>query len=71
VRVPSGAGLSRGERIQLVERVADELGEIVIVVAVDPALERGSEDGDRDLGDERRGWVVRAASPQRVGDRCG
>ena len=65
---PIQAVLRCGQRFQLVERFADELREVVAVGFVDPALERGSEDGDRDLGGEGRRWVVDAASPQRVGD---
>jgi hypothetical protein len=37
------------------------LGEVVSVGFVDPALERVSEDHDRDLGGQGRRWFVDAA----------
>src|SRR5581483_1017251 len=64
---PHGAAVSTdrrrlrgGQRLELVQGFADGVGEVVLVGFVDPALERGSENRDRDLGGEASGWAVDA-----------
>jgi hypothetical protein len=59
-----------GKGFQLIKRSSDELRKVLVVGFVDPAFERVSEDGDRDLGSEARGWVSEAAPAQRVGERA-
>src|ERR1700727_446605 len=59
------------DRSQLVERVAEELGEVWLIGVVDPAFEGDLEGGDPNLGRQARGRLADAAASQLLGDRRG
>ncbi len=52
---------ARGKGFQLVKRLSDELRKVAVVGFLDPAVERASEDSDRDLGREARGGLSETA----------
>ena len=60
-----------GHGFQLVERIADELGQAPLVGRVVPALEGDPEHRDPGLGRQARGRIADAALAQRVGERRG
>jgi hypothetical protein len=45
------------------------VGQVALLGIVDAALERRSEDGDRDLGHEARPRLSETAPAQRLGER--
>ena len=52
---------ARGKGFQLVKRLSDEPRKVAVVGFLDPAVERASEDSDRDLGREARGGLSETA----------
>ena len=60
-----------GKGFQLVKRLSDEPRKVAVVGVLDPSVERDSEDSDRDLGREVRGWTSETALSSRVGERRG
>jgi hypothetical protein len=63
--------IASGQGFELVERVWDELRDVLLVGFVDPAFERDLEDSDPCLRGQARGRVCGAAPAQRVGERRG
>src|SRR5215470_6940177 len=61
----------RGNRPEIVDRLADQGREIVLLGLADPALKSGLEGRDACLRRQRRGWLRDAAIAQRQGDRRG
>ncbi len=52
---------ARGKGFQLVKRLSDEPRKVAVVGVLDPAVERASEDSDRDLGRETRRCIGETA----------
>jgi len=52
---------ARGKGFQLVKRLSDEPRKVAVVGVLDPAVERASEDSDRDLGREARRCIGETA----------
>src|SRR5579859_4878380 len=68
---PVKVGPAGGHGLELVERLADELGQVALTGVVDPAFECNLEDGDPRLGSQTRGGVRDAALAQGGGYRRG
>lgn len=63
--------MARGDGLQLLQRLSDEVRELPPVGPVDPAFERDLEDADPRLRGQARGRIGDAAGAQGVGDRGG